>query len=87
MALDMSSYRLIPSAVEKPWGRRDLPARFGLNADRRVGEIWFTADPDMPQPLLVKYLFTSEKLSVQVHPDDAQAQAMGLAGGKSECWN
>lgn len=86
MALGMSSYRLIPSAVEKPWGRRDLPARFGLNADRRVGEIWFTADADVPQPLLVKYLFTSEKLSVQVHPDDAQAQAMGLAGGKSECW-
>ena len=23
---------------------------------------------------------------MQVHPDDAQAQARGLAGGKSECW-
>jgi mannose-6-phosphate isomerase len=37
-------------------------------------------------PLLVKLLFPSEKLSVQVHPDDAQAQAMGQARGKTECW-
>jgi mannose-6-phosphate isomerase len=28
-------------------------------------------------PLLVKLLFPNEKLSVQVHPDDAQAQAAG----------
>ncbi|CAM5366556.1 Mannose-6-phosphate isomerase OS=Sphingobium scionense OX=1404341 GN=GGQ90_002261 PE=4 SV=1 [Sphingobium scionense] len=86
MARDMSSYRLIPSAVEKPWGRRDLPAPFDMVTDRRIGEIWFTAEARVAQSLLVKYLFTSEKLSVQVHPDDAQAQAMGLAGGKSECW-
>jgi mannose-6-phosphate isomerase len=37
-------------------------------------------------PLLVKLLFPSDKLSVQVHPDDAQAQAMGEARGKTECW-
>ncbi|HEY4379674.1 MAG TPA: type I phosphomannose isomerase catalytic subunit [Acidobacteriaceae bacterium] len=37
-------------------------------------------------PLLVKLLFPSDKLSVQVHPDDAQAQAMGQARGKTECW-
>ncbi len=29
---------------------------------------------------------SEEKLSVQVHPDDAQAQAMGQARGKTECW-
>ena len=28
-------------------------------------------------PLLVKILFPNEKLSVQVHPDDAHAQALG----------
>ncbi len=32
------------------------------------------------------YLFTSEKLSVQVHPDDEQAHARGLPRGKDECW-
>ncbi len=37
-------------------------------------------------PLLVKILFPSDKLSVQVHPDDAQARAMGERRGKTECW-
>jgi mannose-6-phosphate isomerase len=37
-------------------------------------------------PLLVKLLFPEEKLSVQVHPDDAQARAMGETRGKTECW-
>jgi len=37
-------------------------------------------------PLLVKLLFPNEKLSVQVHPDDAQARAVGEARGKTECW-
>ncbi|HMH14921.1 MAG TPA: type I phosphomannose isomerase catalytic subunit [Edaphobacter sp.] len=37
-------------------------------------------------PLLVKLLFPNEKLSVQVHPDDAQAQTVGEARGKTECW-
>jgi mannose-6-phosphate isomerase len=37
-------------------------------------------------PLLVKILFPDDKLSVQVHPDDAQAQAAGQIRGKTECW-
>lgn len=37
-------------------------------------------------PLLVKILFPAEKLSVQVHPDDAQARALGETRGKTECW-
>jgi mannose-6-phosphate isomerase len=37
-------------------------------------------------PLLVKLLFPNEKLSVQVHPDDAQARAAGETRGKTECW-
>jgi mannose-6-phosphate isomerase len=37
-------------------------------------------------PLLVKLLFPSEKLSVQVHPDDAMAQELGQPRGKTECW-
>src|ERR1700677_3335698 len=37
-------------------------------------------------PLLVKLLFPEEKLSVRVHPDDAQAKAMGETRGKTECW-
>jgi mannose-6-phosphate isomerase len=37
-------------------------------------------------PLLVKFLFPHEKLSVQVHPDDAQALRLGQPWGKTECW-
>ncbi len=37
-------------------------------------------------PLLVKLLFPSDKLSVQVHPNDRQAQAQGQPRGKTECW-
>jgi mannose-6-phosphate isomerase len=69
--------------VEKVWGRDSLPAPFAAPPGQRIGEIWFEPPPELPQ-VLVKYLFTSEKLSVQVHPSDAQA----LAGeaGKEECW-
>jgi len=37
-------------------------------------------------PLLLKFLFPEEKLSVQVHPDDATAQHFGEPWGKTECW-
>ncbi len=37
-------------------------------------------------PLLVKLLFTSERLSVQVHPDDEYAQEHHNCLGKTEAW-
>jgi len=37
-------------------------------------------------PLLLKFLFPHEKLSVQVHPDDVAAQRAGQVCGKTECW-
>lgn len=37
-------------------------------------------------PLLLKFLFPHEKLSVQVHPDDDQARRVGEPWGKTECW-
>lgn len=63
--------------VAKPWGRDVLPAPFVAPQGQRIGEVWFEPPPDLPS-LLVKYLFTGEKLSVQVHP--------GGEGGKEECW-
>jgi mannose-6-phosphate isomerase len=77
--------KLRAHAVEKPWGREDLPSAFPRVAGR-TGEIWFEPEDGADLPLLVKYIFTSERLSVQVHPDDAQARARGVASGKSECW-
>lgn len=82
----MTTTRLLAHMVEKPWGRHDIPSHIAPSTGNRVGEIWFSPAQDRPLPLLVKYIFTSEKLSVQVHPNDAQAQERGLAGGKSECW-
>lgn len=37
-------------------------------------------------PLLIKFLFPQDKLSVQVHPDDDAAAAVGQPCGKTECW-
>ncbi len=37
-------------------------------------------------PLLIKFLFPKEKLSVQVHPDDEGAARIGQPCGKTECW-
>ena len=76
--------------VAKPWGRNVLPAPFIAPPGEKIGEIWFEPPPQLPS-LLVKYIFTSEKLSVQVHPDDDQAKAsghddLGGGGGKEECW-
>ncbi len=69
--------------VEKVWGRTSLPSPFIAERGARIGEIWFEPPPELPQ-LLVKYLFTSEKLSVQVHPSNASA--IEGEDGKEECW-
>lgn len=84
----MSAIKLLPRAVQKVWGRRDLPSYLGAFSEDSlpIGEIWFEAPSGAAQPLLVKFLFTSEKLSVQVHPDKATAQREGFAGGKDEAW-
>jgi mannose-6-phosphate isomerase len=37
-------------------------------------------------PLLMKFLFPRERLSVQVHPDDGYAHKIGQPCGKTECW-
>jgi mannose-6-phosphate isomerase len=84
--MERTELMLLPTQyVNKPWGRDDLPAVFAGAAGRRIGEVWFDAPGDT-LPLLIKWLFTSERLSVQVHPNDAQARAAGHVRGKEECW-
>ena len=78
--------KLTARIVEKPWGRTDVPIAFGDVAGRQVGEIWFETPANHPASLMIKFLFTSERLSIQVHPDDAQATTAGFARGKDECW-
>ncbi len=63
-----------------------MPAPFTNRGGGQIGEIWFDPPATLNQ-LLVKYIFTSDKLSVQVHPSDAQTIAAGLGKqGKEECW-
>tara|TARA_R110001606_G_scaffold301067_3_gene448740 strand:+ start:944 stop:1747 length:804 start_codon:yes stop_codon:yes gene_type:complete len=72
--------------VEKPWGQEILPDIFGGGNGKKIGEIWFEAPKGITPQLMAKYLFTSEKLSIQVHPNDRQARRIGLPHGKEECW-
>jgi mannose-6-phosphate isomerase len=58
-----------------------LGAVFSANHDALVG-----AGAPAGSPLLIKIIFAREKLSVQVHPDDAMARKYGEPRGKTECW-
>jgi mannose-6-phosphate isomerase len=85
MPIEHASVRV----VHKPWGVKDLRPWSDVDgASDAVGELWFErADKGAPIPaLLLKLLFTSEPLSIQVHPDDTYARAMGMPNGKSEAW-
>lgn len=83
----MPATRLITKRVEKPWGRFDLwPGFANAEGKEPIGEIWFEQPGGGDPELLVKYLFTSERLSIQVHPDDAAARAKGYPRGKDEAW-
>jgi len=75
--------------VPKPWGRIDLRPWNAYHVDGApIGEVWFQGvDATRPDSALhFKLLFTSEPLSIQVHPTDAFAHSIGLAHGKSEAW-
>ena len=65
--------RLTPRPVRKVWGSKRLEPLFPDNPEK-IGEVWFEGVPDLP--LLIKFLFTTEPLSVQVHPE-----------GKTEMWH
>jgi mannose-6-phosphate isomerase len=76
-------------AVIKPWGVEDLRPWSNAGHDSRIiGEIWYERPGNgaVIPALLLKLLFTSQPLSIQVHPNDAFAHAMGLANGKTEAW-
>ena len=78
--------RLGSTAYEKPWGS-PLTEPWCRNPDGLdIGEVWFDETPSVP--LLVKFLFTLENLSVQVHPNDeyAREHANGSCG-KTEMWH
>jgi mannose-6-phosphate isomerase len=72
--------RLTPSLREKVWGKKRLSPWFP-DAPAPVGEAWFLTDRELP--LLIKLIFTSERLSVQLHPADGEDGPRG----KTEMWH
>ncbi|MGA8030025.1 MAG: class I mannose-6-phosphate isomerase [Bryobacteraceae bacterium] len=80
--------RLTPLFRERLWGRENLAPYFSETPQgKRIGEVWFTCEenPDMC-PLLIKLLFTAQRLSVQVHPGDEYAERRHRSLGKTEAW-
>ena len=83
----MQLRKLEPSFRERVWGRHSLEPWFNARAEPAkipLGEVWFET-PEVP--LLIKFLFTTENLSVQVHPDDAYARVHHNSPGKTEMWH
>jgi mannose-6-phosphate isomerase len=77
------------NALPKPWGILDLrPWSRAPHHGGAIGEIWYerTSKEATNSSLLLKLLFTSQPLSIQVHPDDTFAHSMGLPNGKTEAW-
>lgn len=87
MSLAAPRPRLLPPRlVPRVWGSRDLQGWFPHRhapEPEPIGEAWLTSAND---PVLIKLLFPTERLSVQVHPDDAYAAAHGMGRGKTEAW-
>ena len=103
MSEKVAPFRLKPMMVERVWGSRDLAPWYPVQSEKAIGEAWLSGDDCVVDagplegktlidaqgyfPLLVKMLFPREKLSVQVHPDDADAARLGGgAQAKTECW-
>ncbi|MGE8941475.1 class I mannose-6-phosphate isomerase [Leptospira interrogans] len=75
--------------VIKPWGVADPRPWTQPGCDGTpIGELWYerTSADRTPASLLLKLLFTSQPLSIQVHPDDTFARSIGLPNGKTEAW-
>ena len=81
----MAAIRLEARAAAKPWGRRDLAPWSAQVPAEPIGEMIYDGTGG-DAPLLVKALFTAERLSIQVHPDGVRARALGLPRGKDEAW-
>jgi mannose-6-phosphate isomerase len=83
---EVSAHPNGPSVVaEGPWAGKSLPELMAEHGAALVGRDLYTRFQGK-FPLLIKYLDIHDKLSIQVHPDDAYALAHEGEFGKSECW-
>lgn len=93
-------FRPSPRLVSPPWGGSQLSRKYGKGTTgQSIGESWELWEESLISgsgqkvrevcsfPLLVKFLDVQGTLSVQVHPDDSQAQVLeGMPTGKAESW-
>ncbi|MBI3210304.1 MAG: class I mannose-6-phosphate isomerase [Candidatus Solibacter usitatus] len=79
----MAPRRMDPAFREKVWGSTGLSPWFP-NPETKIGEVWFDGGDRLP---LIKFLFTTDRLSVQVHPDDEYAREHENSNGKTEMWH
>jgi len=77
--------RLPTKPYTKVWGTPRTQPWYSNDENQEIGEVWFEASETMP--LLVKLLFTSDLLSVQVHPGDEYARLHENSRGKTEMWH
>ena len=77
--------RLASTVHDKIWGTPHTEPWYRNPERRDIGEIWIPASDSVP--ILVKLLFTSVNLSVQVHPGDDYAWKHHHSRGKTEMWH
>jgi mannose-6-phosphate isomerase len=77
--------RLPTTPYTKVWGTPRTEPWYRNDDRQEIGEVWFEASETVP--LLVKLLFTSDLLSVQVHPGDEYARLHENSRGKTEMWH
>lgn len=85
----MTIEHAIAHSLKKPWGvENSRPWSSAGGQGSKIGEVWYERSSSTAEApsLLLKLLFTSEPLSIQVHPDNAYAQSVGLPNGKTEAW-
>lgn len=94
-------YKLSPFIVHKLWGGHHLAKLKNLKTNELVGETWEVSTLKEGQSqvqgtnlsqltnelkYLIKYINTTDYLSVQVHPGDEYAKTVEQSSGKTECW-
>jgi mannose-6-phosphate isomerase len=90
----------LPEPIGEVWLTGvDCKVATGSLAGKTLGEAWREMPPEWRStdfskasefPLLIKFIFPTDKLSIQVHPDDAYAAAHEQATGgrgKTEMWH
>jgi mannose-6-phosphate isomerase len=61
----------------------DLPTMAKANQGKMAQALW---GPEEQLTYLIKFIDTSDNLSIQVHPDDSYARIHEQSSGKTECW-